>query len=143
MPQVDFYVLESSEPAAREDFLGRFLQKLQKLGSSAYLAVDSSEEARTLDTALWAFPPESFLPHALLPDRQAAPEEAFVISALPEDGIDQQVYINLRREPPACHRKLQRLVEVVVQDQQVLTDTRRHFVFYREQGYTVESHNIR
>lgn len=143
MPQVDFYVLESGEPSAREDFVGRFLQKLQKLGSSAYLAVDSSEQAQALDAALWAFPPESFLPHSLLSAGQGAPAEAFVISAQPEDGIDQQVYINLRRAVPACHRQLQRLVEVVIKgDEQVLADTRRHFAFYREQGYAVESHDI-
>jgi DNA polymerase III subunit chi len=196
MPQVDFYILASDSLPARWEFVARLLGKLQTLGKTAHIAVDSAAEAEQLDALLWTFPPESFLPHCVV-DSTASPDEPFTISAgacsttvsagtvsasavsastdsagtvsastdsasadatadFAEsagslDGIsthvqlaaNQDVFINLRRQPPAEHQQLQRLVEVVVQESTVLATTRQNFRFYREQGYAIQPHNIR
>lgn len=143
MPQVDFYVLETDSVKSRWEFVARLLNKLQRLGSSAYIAVDSASEAEQLDALLWTFPPESFLPHCIDAGPESVPDEAVVISAQAEATASQDVYINLRKQPPAGHERLARLVEVVVQDSAILATTRQNFRFYREQGYSVQSHTIR
>ncbi|MCW8194274.1 DNA polymerase III subunit chi [Proteobacteria bacterium 005FR1] len=150
--QVDFYVLDTDSLAARGEFVARLLNKLQKLGMGAVIAVDSAAEARQLSELLWSYPPESFLPHAVDPgdgahsgeDSARQSDELFVISARsPLTSVEQEVLINLRRQPPACHAKLARLAEVVIQNEAILAASRQNFRFYREQGYTVESHDIR
>jgi DNA polymerase-3 subunit chi len=146
--QVDFYVLDTDSLAARGEFVARFLNKLQKLGMPALVAVESAAEAQQLSEQLWSYPPESFLPHAVDAGDGSQPgeksDEAFVISARsPLTSIEQEVLINLRRQPPACHAKLSRLAEVVIQNEAILAASRQNFRFYREQGYTVESHDIR
>lgn len=143
MPQVDFYVLDASSLAARSAFVARLLNKLQKLQTTAHVAVDSTAEAEQLDALLWAFPPESFLPHCIDNGSEGSPAEPFVISANPESVPSQDVFINLRQQPPAHHSQLNRLVEVVIQESAVLATTRQSFRFYREQGYSIQSHPIR
>lgn len=141
-PKVDFYVMHTDSLAARKEFVARLLGKLQKLGNTAHVAVESAAEAEQLDVLLWSFPPESFLPHGI--DKGSGCDEAFVISSeSPISGVDRDVFINLRSQPPACHARLKRLVEVVVQDEAILAATRQNFRFYRDQGYPVESHDIR
>jgi DNA polymerase-3 subunit chi len=143
-PKVDFYVLDTDSLAARGEFVARLLGKLQKLGNTAYVAVESPADAEQLDALLWSFPPESFLPHCVDTGNGPQGDEAFVISSRsPISGVDREVFINLCRQPPACHARLQRLVEVVVQNEAILAATRQNFRFYREQGYSVESHDIR
>lgn len=143
MPQVDFYVLDTDAPRARWEFVARLLSKLQKLRTSAFIAVDAASEAEQLDALLWAFPPESFLPHCIEAATGESPREPFVISARPEAVASQDVYINLRQQAPAGHEQLARVVEVVVRESAILAATRRNFRFYREQGYSVQSHAIR
>lgn len=142
-PQVDFYVLHTDSLAARGEFVARLLHKLQKLGVRALVAVESPAEAQQLSEMLWSSPPESFLPHAVEPDDGQTGDEDFLISSRsPLTSIDREVLINLRRQPPACHAKLSRLAEVVVQNEAILAATRQNFRFYRDQGYTIESHDI-
>ncbi|MGQ9426074.1 DNA polymerase III subunit chi [Gilvimarinus sp. F26214L] len=145
MPQVDFYILESDSLAARHQFVARLLGKLQRLGKSALVTVASDTEATELDALLWAFPPESFLPHGVVGNKagEDAPEEAVLISARPDESAARDVFVNLRQQVPSRHRELGRIVEVVVQDPVVLAGTRENFRFYRQQGYPIESHSIR
>ncbi|MEX1034019.1 MAG: DNA polymerase III subunit chi [Cellvibrionaceae bacterium] len=153
MPQVDFYILDSAAPTARWEFVARLLGKLQKLNKTACIAVDSNEAAEQLDALLWRYPPESFVPHRVERERvgtdcvETGPteptDEPFTISSRTVTGISQDVLINLRNSPPEESAKLQRLVEVVVQEASVLNATRRNFRFYREQGYPIQSHHIR
>lgn len=143
MPQVDFYVLDSDSPKARWEFVARLLGKLQSLGKTAHIAVNTDAEAEQLNSLLWAYPPESFLPHQMAADAADPPREDFLISAFPDSPVTHDVYINLRHQPPPGHAHLDRLVEVVVQETTVLAATRENFRFYRQQGYPIQSHSIR
>jgi len=138
--QVDFYVLDHSSEDERRRFAARLLDKIQKLGKSAMVLVPDADAAAEMDRLLWEFPPESFLPHA-----QAGTDDAPILigpAALWEQARGD-VIINLRLEPVKSADKWERLVEIVVQEPQVLDATRRHYKFYRSQGFQIESHTLR
>lgn len=141
MPQVDFYILQTDSLAARWEFLARLLGKVQALGKSACIAVDSEANARQLDQLLWTVPQESFLPHAIVSAGETVDENT-IIAVRPETSHARDVLVNLRGEPPTCHREPERLVEVLVQDPDILRAGRANFRFYRHQGYQAKSHHI-
>ncbi|HEY8596217.1 MAG TPA: DNA polymerase III subunit chi [Devosiaceae bacterium] len=62
MTQIWFYHLEQT---TLEKVLPALLEKSLERGWRAVVEVGSTERAEALDTALWTFSDESFLPHAL------------------------------------------------------------------------------
>ena len=156
MTQIDFYVLPDDQQRTRLEFVCRLTDKLLKLGKRVYIALDSQQQVDNMDAMLWTFLPDSFLPHHCSSgtstgentgentaethaDVSATP---IVLSHWQDPPPANAVYINLRPSPPADCGPIDRLVEVVIQDPAVLTNTRQHFKFYREQGYPIQSHTL-
>lgn len=142
MPEVDFYVLNTNNPAARREFVARLLGTIQRRRKTVWVAVADEDDAGLMDRLLWEFPPESFLPHTVVTEANAAPDTPVLISALAEAQPLPDVYVNLRNQLPPQHHALERLVEVVIEEPSVLAATRDNYRFYREQGYEVRTHNI-
>jgi DNA polymerase III subunit chi len=69
MTEILFYHLER---AALEDVLPGLLEKTRERGWKALVRASSDERIATLDSHLWTYRDESFLPHALLRDPHAA-----------------------------------------------------------------------
>lgn len=141
MTRIDFYVLADSSVESRMEFACRLTQKAQQMGSRVYIAVDDKQQAQQLDQLLWSFRPESFVPH------DCEGESALhtpVLVGFGEDCSDHHdLLINLKSNIPDYFSRFERLVEIVCQQEQVLTQTREHFTFYRERGYPIQSHDMR
>ena len=73
MPQADFYVLPVADPAARQRFLCRLAEKIVPEGHQIFVLCEDEPEARELNSLLWSFKPESFIPHRLADSEQSAP----------------------------------------------------------------------
>lgn len=141
MPLVDFYVLNTDNPAERREFVARLLGTIQRRRKTVWVAVADADDAGLMDRLLWDYPPESFLPHAMA-EPGAQPEVPVLISPEPEAQPLPDVYVNLRNQLPPQHGSLERLVEVVIEEPSVLAATRNNYRFYREQGYEVRTHKI-
>ena len=70
MSEVFFY---HAERASLEDVLPGLLERTRERGWKALVRVGSDERAAALDTHLWTYREEGFLPHGL--DRDAHPSE--------------------------------------------------------------------
>lgn len=153
MTKVDFYILQDSASEARWHFTCRLVDKALRAGLTVLITVDSTEEAQQIDDLLWTFKPESFIPHELFNPAAKDAAEKEKVSAVPVVIIssalaDHQLHehrgllINLGREIPPWFSRFERLSEIVIQDPDVLKNTRDHFSFYRERGYPIEHRNI-
>ena len=69
MPEVLFYHLER---ASLEDILPGLLEKSRERGWKALVRVSSQERLDELDSLLWTYTEESFLPHSTYKDPRAA-----------------------------------------------------------------------
>ena len=58
-------------------------------------------------------------------------------------GDHQDVLINLCEEIPDFFSRFERCMEIVIQQPVVLENTRKHFAFYRERGYPLNTHDLR
>jgi len=53
------------------------------------------------------------------------------------------VLINLSSPQPNFFSRFQRVLEVVIQDEAILSQTRQHYKFYKERGYQVTYRDLR
>lgn len=136
---MDFYILASGGEDARRRFACRLAEKAYRLEHRVHLHTDDAPAAAALDELLWTFRDGSFLPHETMPNASGAPVTVGHGEAVPEEA---DLLINLCREVPACAERMPRIAELVGGDRQSRAEGRRRFIFYRERGYPLETHEI-
>lgn len=145
MTRVDFYVLEDDAEQARELFACRLVEKAWRLKHTVYLHAASDVAARHLDGLLWTWNDRSFLPHVLdAPDLDAglAAATPVHVGAGIEPGFDAEILVNLDNEVPLFFSRFDRVAEIVGGSDEERTSARGRFRFYRDRGYTLETHRI-
>src|SRR5690606_15760514 len=107
------------------------------------VTLDDPAEAQEFDELLWTFKPESFIPHACLPcDRLEQVEITTDLQSEIPLHNHHNVLLNLSSRVPAYFSRFGRLSEVVIQQPEVLKNTREHYSFYRERGYPIQHRNL-
>jgi len=150
MTRIDFYILNGAAPASRELFACRLAEKVYMLGQGVYIHTSDPKQSAELDRILWTFKQNSFVPHGL--EGQSPDPEAPVLighSAEAENHNHAHLYsegrellINLAQEIPLFFSSFKRVAEIVGNDGQNKLSGRERYRFYRDRGYTLESHNI-
>ncbi len=146
MTRVDFYILADSSPRARDIFACRLVEKAYNLGHGVYIHAADASQAQALDKLLWTFKQNSFLPHGL-EGESPDPQVPVIIGHQPrleDPGQSQQrpVLVNLAPEVPLFFSSFERVAEIVDQSETHKTAGRQRYRFYRDRGYSLESHNI-
>jgi DNA polymerase-3 subunit chi len=137
MTQVDFHILQDTSVEARWLYVCRFIEKVERLGHSILVVVDTLEEAQELDDLLWSFKPESFIAHQIIGgDEEAKVEITYTASA----GEHHDVLINLTSQIPEHFSRFARVAEIVIQEPKILENTREHYKFYKQRGYPITQH---
>ena len=141
MSRVDFYILKDAGENARQLFACRLAEKAYRLKHSVHIHADSREIAARIDDLLWTFRDGSFVPHEVLP--RADTTQAPVTIGFGENAaMECDLLINLGSDLPGCGSAFPRIAEIVSSNEENRQQSRRRFIQYREQGYTLESHNI-
>ncbi|MGH1484802.1 MAG: DNA polymerase III subunit chi [Cellvibrionaceae bacterium] len=140
MTQVDFYILQQDNPIARLHFACRLSEKAANRNHHIVIAVQDEAQAKTLSEYLWSFKPESFLPHHL--QTEEAPSSSIMLAWDKDEDQYHDILINLRDDIPEWFSRFQRVMEIVVQEDSCLSQTRDHFQFYRDRGYPLKSHPV-
>ena len=138
MTRIDFYVLQARSQEERWQFAARLIEKAWLQHCRVLLLVESAATGAALDTLLWSFKAESFIPHS---DDAALPDPV----AIRQDLVSpphRELLINLTPVVPPGFEQFQRLAEIVIQAPEVLESTRRQSGIYREMGFSVTTHKI-
>ena len=144
MTQIDFHILQDTSIEARWLYVCRFIEKVERLGHSILVVVDTQEQAHELDDLLWSFKPESFIAHQIIGgDEDARVEITYPLNANAgtiNSGEHQDVLINLSSQIPDFFSRFARLAEIVIQEPKILENTREHYRFYKQRGYPITQH---
>ena len=143
MTRADFYILGGQADHDQWFFACRLVEQIQQKGHKILLQVDNEQKARELDDMLWQFRADAFVPHALLTAKDAPVDCPVSIGWVQEPGHHHDVIINLSAELPAFFSRFERLVEIVVQKDDILAQTRQHFRFLKDRGYPVTHNDMR
>ncbi|MEW6353369.1 MAG: DNA polymerase III subunit chi [Pseudomonadota bacterium] len=146
MTRIDFYILPENA-ADRFLFTCRLADKIYNKGHRLYIHTESQDHAVQLDELLWTFSQGNFLPHGIchtcldadLPIHIGYHAEPPMSDA---DVGGVNVLINLSSAVPLFFSRFARVAEIVGGDADVRQSARERFRFYRDRGYTLESHTI-
>lgn len=144
MTEVDFYILPESTLAARDHFACRLAEKALHTGRHVVLRVSDEAHADSLSEYLWSFKPEAFVPHCFSSSDPSptGTTEKVVIDWQGYTDNYHDVIINLQQAIPGEFSRFNKLSEIVVQEEKLLTITRESFQHYRDRGYPLKSHKM-
>lgn len=138
--KADFYVLPSTDPDARGRFLCRLVEKIRALGHEIFIQTRDESEAQRIDQLLWEYRPESFIPHSLSNEEDTA---GVKIGWDKQHPAHHDVYVNLDLEIPEDALNFDRILEIVVQSEDILTATRSNYKLYQKSNVQIDMHDMR
>lgn len=141
MTRIDFYLL-SANAEEKERLACRLAEKAFRLGHQVYVLAANRETAQRLDDLLWTFNPGSFVPHTLHAGEQNCEECPVLIGDGPPPPAAHDVLISFRHPVPEFFSRFTRLIELVGDDEEDKAQSRERFRFYRDRGYTLQTHQV-
>lgn len=140
MTRIDFYLLSEHDETARQFFACRLAEKAWQLNNRLLIHTADSTAGYAVDTMLWDFKAESFLPHATLPASQQTPIH---IGWNDNTSPHHDLLINLSNTVPSFFSQFARVIEIVTQNEQQLATSRQRFRFYQERGYEIKINDMK
>jgi DNA polymerase-3 subunit chi len=143
MTQVDFYILNDNQPGALPLFTCRLTEKAYRQGHQVYIHADSDGQLRHLDELLWTFRDGSFLPHRIHePGADIGGDQPILLGRAVEPDVPGDVLLNLAEEVPVFFSRFNRVAELVGGDDSQIAAARNRYRFYKDRGYTLNTHNL-
>ena len=142
MARIDFYILNQAGQHSRQTFACRLAEKAYRLEKTVHIQTRTRVDAERLDELLWTFRDGSFVPHECLAGGGGPPESPITIGCEGDAVEPRDLLINLCDDIPACAEGFPRVAELVTSDDDCKQLSRRRFAAYRDQGHTLETHNV-
>jgi DNA polymerase-3 subunit chi len=142
MARVDFYILNQAGQHSRQTFACRLAEKAYRLKNTVHIHAGSLGDAERLDELLWTFRDGSFVPHQRITSSADKPESPITIGCENEPVEPRDLLINLCDDIPSCAGTFARVAELVTSDDDCKQLSRKRFAAYRDQGHTLETHNV-
>jgi DNA polymerase-3 subunit chi len=132
--EVNFYHLTRS---SLEDALPRLLVKTLQAGERAVVLLGSSERVEALNTHLWTYDPNGFLPHGAHRDGEAEHQPVWLthLDENPNKATFLFVADRARSSRVADFKRCFELFDG--RDEEAVADARNRWKIYKEQGHTM------
>lgn len=142
MTEIDFYILSGSTTNDRWAFVARLADKIFRARHHLLIASSNEAHSQELSQHLWTNQPTTFIGHSVVGNAQPINDPVLIShDSLPAHCHD--VLINLTDRVLEDHfSRFHRLVEVVVQEEQVLAQSRKAYQFYKSRGYPIRTHDL-
>ncbi|MGH8558297.1 MAG: DNA polymerase III subunit chi [Methylococcales bacterium] len=141
MGYVDFYILDSVDPHNRLLIACRLCEKAWHGGYRILILSETREQQETVDNLLWTFRPGSFVPHAIENNRAHSCTPVILSDSLNTES-DINLLINLKSSAIDSPESIERIIEIIDQEEQVRLDGRQRYRYYQKIGKILRSHRI-
>lgn len=149
MTTIDFYISDSADASVRNLLACRLSEKACHSRLATFIHTQSEQHSLEMDKLLWTFKKKSFIPHQLYTDKEpnlqyASSQTAPVLignNTEPEKNFD--LLINLDNKIPAFFGRFNRVIEIVTNETKQRDLSRKHYTFYKDRGYIINTHNIK
>ncbi len=139
MPRADFYTLKDNHVDARYRVMHVLLEKSLKQGHKVHLHCRDKGEATSLDDYLWGYKLTAFIPHHTLFDQDNTMHSPVTLGFDDYMPAHQDLCINFSAKPITT---FSRVIEIVIQETSILSQTRQHYRTYREHQFELNLHKI-
>lgn len=140
MIRVDFYIIKTPSTSLLS-IVYKLVAKAYASKQRLYIHAESLEQAKQLDEFLWTWREGDFIPHQLW-DNQPSPHCPIYIGADDSITIQSDILLNLHATIPSFHTGFNRIIEVVADIEPQRSESRKKYVFYREQNYQLHTHAL-
>jgi len=142
MKQVDFYILSRKDETSRKLFACKISEKAYKMEKSICISSPNKDYSEDLSKLLWSYKEESFLPNEIENKKTKENVKCILITHNKETINKSDVLIDLSEiEVDECN-KFDRIIEIVLNQEDSKKKARKRFVEFRDLGYKVKSHQI-
>jgi DNA polymerase-3 subunit chi len=142
MARVDFYILKGAGVDSRYSFACRLAEKAYRLKNTVHIHMLSQSDVDRVDDLLWTFREGSFVPHETLKNSESTGRSPVTIACGTAAIEPCDLLINLCDEIPEFAEAFPRVAELVSSDETCKQVSRKRFIAYRDQGHTLETHNV-
>lgn len=142
MTRIDFYICKPESRENRHLLACKIAEKAWQRGQRVLVHTSNEAETRHVDRLLWVFKEQSFIPHGVL-DQDNPKINPILIGHQKDPGNEHEVLINLAAERPDFFSRFERLAECVDQEPGIVQAARDRYRYYRDNGYVLETHDIR
>lgn len=134
----------------------RLAEKAYLQQRQIYVHGEDAASVNAIDELLWAFKPDSFVPHSVVdgqsepssqPPSQLASELQNALASVtlgwaePTFGKDD-VLISLCTQTPLYFSRFAQMVEIVAKDDADKAAGRERYSYYKARGYPITTHNL-
>jgi DNA polymerase-3 subunit chi len=141
MTRVDFYILKDAGATACVLFACRLTEKVVQQGHQVFINAESAAQLQQLDDLLWTFRAGSFLPHAA-GNGEDSGNAPVLLGHDREPRNSHDVLVNLSNEVPSFFSRFKRVAELVGGNETQRAGARNRYRFYKDRGYTLNTHEI-
>lgn len=142
MARVDFYILAQQGQLQRFGFACRLAEKAYRLKHTVHIHTGNRADAERIDQLLWTFRDGSFVPHDLVSAETIDRQSPVTIGCADTAVEARDLLINLSDQIPSFAETFPRVAELVTSDEDCKRESRKRFVDYRDNGHTLETHNL-
>ncbi len=151
MTRIQFYVGRSADSTQHRLSLAcKLLQKAYAHGLHCYVHCTDTSMVERMDNLLWTFDDISFIPHYSIHTNftsNASPPSSrpcIIIGCdhTPDNIHSPDYLVNLTNHTPEFFNRFSRMAEILDQTPDILQFGRQRYRFYREQGYSLEYHQL-
>ncbi len=140
MTRISFYILKGDDETSRQQLACRLAAKAYYQQKQIYIHTDNAQQAEQLNTRLWSFKADSFIPHALLHDDPDCP----VLIGSDHDSPPRlmDVLINFGLAQPLFFSQFERVAEFINDNAGIKAAGRQRYQFYKSRGYEISHHHL-
>lgn len=142
-PSIDFYLLKHTHFDAGLPFVCQLVSQVYQHNCAIKIQCHHQSTQMKLDEMLWTFTADSFIPHEIYNESTKARFWILVGSRLNSlENIVIQLNLTLSNQPETQINNLERVLQIVPNDSNLIHTARQHYRFYRQQQFTINSHHI-
>jgi DNA polymerase-3 subunit chi len=118
----------------------RLIRKAQAANTKLVVLAEDREQLNNIDSLLWTFSEQDFLPHVIAGDSLAAQTPIILTDDCEKALPHHHALVNLSRRTPEFFARFERMFELVSNDEQDLVAGRERYKYYQECGYPLTHH---
>jgi len=118
----------------------RLIRKAQAGNTKLVVLAEDREQLNNIDSLLWTFSEQDFLPHVIAGDSLAAQTPIILTDDCDKALPHHHALVNLSRRTPEFFARFERMFELVSNDEQDLVAGRERYKYYQERGYPLTHH---
>ncbi|MEY3899906.1 MAG: hypothetical protein RI962_1061 [Pseudomonadota bacterium] len=136
MTRIDFH----SKIPDKLSYACRLIRKAQVANTKLVVLAEDREQLNNIDSLLWTFSEQDFLPHVIAGDSLAAQTPIILTDDCEKALPHHHALVNLSRRTPEFFARFERMFELVSNDEQDLVAGRERYKYYQERGYPLTHH---